>query len=119
MAKKQKIVSFILLILAVGLLTSCQNNTASAPAGSSSSQVTTDNNSPTGEVAVPEDEAVDIVLGEAGVTKEEAKDMQVKSSVADSGEAAYDISFIYNSATYRYLISAETGGILEQTIQKD
>ena len=113
----KKLFSVILIILSVGLLAACKNDAASAPASTSSSQVTTDNNSPTGETAVPEDEAVDIVLGEAGLTKEEVSDLKVKAAVADNGEATYNIKFVHDSATYNYIISAETGGILEQSVQ--
>ncbi len=120
---KKSTVTIIVLMLALALFASAcaansggiggeaqnQNNNSSA----SSTQNQQDQQSVQTAAKLTADEALDIALQQAGVTRDSIRDLENQLD-RDNGILVYEIDFESGNTEYSYDINAETGAVVER-----
>lgn len=69
-------------------------------------------------VTLTKEQALNIALTDAGLTKDEIRDLDVELD-KEFGKAHYDIDFEKGTTDYDYEIDAQTGEILHREIDQD
>lgn len=112
--KKYAVLVSVVLVLSVALLAGCAAN---KPVEENATLKQAQASAPTvknGElVSVSPDEAIDIALKHAGVSRENAVMFGAPSLDEEKGKAHYDVEFGYNGFEYDYEIAVADGSVLK------
>lgn len=112
--KKYAVLVSVALVLSVALLAGCAAN---KPVEENATLKQAQASAPTvksGElVSVSPDEAIDIALKHAGVSREDAVMFGAPSLDEEKGKAHYDVEFGYNGFEYDYEVAVADGSVLK------
>ena len=112
--KKYAVLVSVALVLSVALLAGCA---ATKPVEENATLKQAQASAPTvksGElVSVSPDEAIDIALKHAGVSREDAVMFGAPSLDEEKGKAHYDVEFGYNGFEYDYEVAVADGSVLK------
>lgn len=112
--KKYAVLVSVALVLSVALLAGCAAN---KPVEENATLKQAQASAPTvksGElVSVSPDEAIDIALKHAGVSREDAVMFGAPSLDEEKGRAHYDVEFGYNGFEYDYEVAVADGSVLK------
>lgn len=116
----KKLSAILVTAILASSLTACgsantdnNNGQQSSGTGAASSQPANDQAAAQDTPAITADEALDIALEQAGVTKDSIRDLENRLE-RENGILVYEIDFDSGSIEYSYDVNAKTGDIIER-----